>query len=154
MQLTSQCWIALGKNFPKYHRVLSKDKWSAQKLASVLLGLLLKAFIAKGEPIVFGLDDTIERRWGSKISKRGIYRDAVRSSKSHFVKCSGLRWLSLMVTTHLPWLEKGAYWALLVLTVLCPSERFYTDRGKVIKKLPHWAGQILVWISRRCADLD
>jgi hypothetical protein len=28
-----------------------------------------------------GLDDSIERRWGARIKKRGIYRDPVRSSK-------------------------------------------------------------------------
>ena len=27
-----------------------------------------------------GLDDSIERRWGARIKKRGIYRDPVRSS--------------------------------------------------------------------------
>jgi hypothetical protein len=32
-------------------------------------------------PVVIGFDDTIERRWGAKISARGIYRDPVRSSK-------------------------------------------------------------------------
>jgi hypothetical protein len=141
------------KNFPKYHRVLSQDKWSAKKLSGVLLDLVVKAFIPKTEPIVAAIDDTLERRWGSKISKRGIYRDPVRSSKSHFVKCSGLRWLSLMVTTHLPWLKAGAYWALPILTTLCPSERFYTDRGKPIKKLTDWAAQILSWLSRKSADL-
>jgi DDE superfamily endonuclease len=49
-----------------------------------------------GGPVVIGIDDTIERRWGAKIKARGIYRDRVRSSKGHFVKTSGLRWLSLM----------------------------------------------------------
>ncbi len=142
------------KNFPKYHRVLSQDKWSAQKLGEVLLGLVVQAFIPKGESIVVGLDDTIERRWGSKITKRGIYRDPVRSSKSHFVKCSGLRWLSLMVLTPLPWLKAGVYWALPVLTVLCPSERFYTDRKRPIKKLTDWASQVLSWLSRKCAKLQ
>ena len=141
------------KNFPKYHRLLSHDKWSAKKLSGVLLGLVVDAFIGKGAAIVLALDDTIERRWGSKISKRGIYRDPVRSSKSHFVKCSGLRWLSLMVTTQLPWLGAGIYWALPILTVLCPSERFYTDRGKSVKKLTDWAAQILSWLSRKCAEL-
>lgn len=67
------------RSFPKYHRVLSQDKWSAKKLSEVLLRLLVNAFIPKGQPLVFGLDDTIERRWGAKISKRGIYRDPVRS---------------------------------------------------------------------------
>lgn len=142
------------RNFPKYHRLLSQDKWSAKKLSGVLLGLVVNTFIPKGEPIVAALDDTIERRWGPKISKRGIYRDSVRSSKSHFVKCSGLRWLSLMVTTPLPWLEQGAHWALPILTVLCPSERFYTDRGKPVKKLTHWAAQIISWLSRKSAQLQ
>jgi len=90
---------------------------------------------------------------GLKISKRGIYRDAVRSSKSHFVKCSGLRWLSLMVTTNLPWLKEGKYWALPVLTVLCASKRFYEKKGKKPKKITDWADQILIWISRKCAGL-
>ena len=138
------------KNFPKYHRLLSQDKWSAKKLSGVLLGLLVKTFVPKGEALVFGLDDTIERRWGAKIRKRGIYRDPVRSSKSHFVKCSGLRWLSLMVLTPLPWLEKGVSWALPVLTVLCPSERFYKKQNKQTKKLTTWTVQILSWLSRKC----
>ena len=136
------------KNFPKFHRVLSKDKWSAFQLSSVLFRLILHAFIPKGEPIVLGIDDTVERRWGPKIKKRGIYRDPVRSSKSHFVKCSGLRWLSLMVLTPLPWLDTGVYWALPVLTVLCPSERFYIKQGKQVKKLTTWANQIISWLGR------
>jgi len=142
------------KNFPKYHRVLSHDKWSAKKLSGVLLGLVVNAFIAKGKPIVFALDDTIERRRGAKISKLGIYRDAVRSSKSHFVKCSGLRWLSLMVTTNLPWLQAGVYWALPVMTVLCPSDLYFTDRDKRVKKITDWAGQLLSWLSRKTKALQ
>ncbi|MCP4009701.1 MAG: transposase [Proteobacteria bacterium] len=142
------------KNFPKFHRVLSHDKWSAYRLSGVLLGLTINRFVPKGECLVFGLDDTIERRWGPKISKRGIYRDPVRSSKSHFVKCSGLRWLSLMVLAHLPWLRPGVCWALPVLTVLCPSERFYTAQGRPVKKLTDWAAQVLSWLGRKCAGLE
>ena len=100
------------------------------------------------------MDDTIERRWGRRINKRGIYRDPVRSSKSHFVKCSGLRWLSLMLLTSLPWLEAGVYWALPVLSALCPSERFYESSGKQPKKLTDWARQIITWLSRRCRGLN
>jgi len=140
--------------FPKFHRLLSLDKWSAKWLSGVLLKLLVNSFTAPGEPLVFGIDDTIERRWGRKISKRGIYRDPVRSSKSHFVKCSGLRWLSLMLLTKLPWLEAGVYWALPVLSALCPSERFYESRGKQPKKLTDWARQIITWLSRECKGLN
>lgn len=136
-------------NFPKYHRVLNRDKWSAFNLSGILFRLLVKAFVPIGEPIVAGIDDTIERRWGRKINKRGIYRDPVRSSKSHFVKCSGLRWLSLMILTPLPWLKAGVCWALPVMTVLCPSERFYTKKGKPVKKLTDWAKQMICWLGRQ-----
>ena len=39
----------------------------------------LAVFVPDG-PVVVGIDETIERRWGPKISARGIYRDPVRSS--------------------------------------------------------------------------
>ena len=142
------------KNFPKYHRVLSQDKWSAFQLSKVLFGLVIQTFVPNGKALVLGMDDTIERRWGRKITKRGIYRDPVRSSKSHFVKCSGLRWLSLMVLTSLPWLASGVCWALPVLTVLCPSERYYTKRDKTVKKLTTWARQMIIWLGRNCKDLQ
>ena len=131
----------------------STARWSARRVAHRLLGLLVAAFVREG-PVVIGLDDTIERRWGAKISKRGIYRDPVRSSKSHFVKCSGLRWLSLMLLTGLPWLEAGVFWALPVLTALCPSERFYKSRGKQPKKLTDWARQLITWLSRNATALN
>jgi hypothetical protein len=62
-------------SFAVYHRVLS----TAQRVAHWLLGLLVATFVREG-PVVIGLDDTIERRWGAKIKVRGIYRNPVRSS--------------------------------------------------------------------------
>ena len=85
-------------------------------------------------------------RWGRKISARGIYRDAVRSSHSHFVKCSGLRWLSLMWLTPIPWAQR--VWALPVLTVLAPSERYCREQNIRHKKLTDWARQILLLLRR------
>ena len=64
--------------------------------------MLLDAFMPKG-PVLLGLDDSIERRRGKCISAKGIYRDPVRSSKGHFVKASGLRWLSLMLLVPISW---------------------------------------------------
>ena len=52
--------------------------------------LILDRLVPDG-PVVIGIDDTIERRWGQKIAARAIYRDPVRSSKEQFVKTSGLR---------------------------------------------------------------
>ncbi|MGI4798910.1 MAG: hypothetical protein ACRYG8_33695 [Janthinobacterium lividum] len=67
----------------------------------LLLGLLITAF-APTRPLVLGIDDTIERRRGKRISAKGIYRDPVRSSHGHFAKASGLRWLSLMLLVPIP----------------------------------------------------
>lgn len=50
----------------------------------------MEAFISKG-PLVVGIDETLERRKGPKIHAKGVYRDPLRSSHSHFVKASGLR---------------------------------------------------------------
>ena len=71
-----------------------------------------------------------------------------------FVKCSGLRWLSLMLLTNLPWLEAGIVWALPFLTVLCPSEKFYTKQGKKVKKLTDFARQMIIWLGRKKACLQ
>jgi hypothetical protein len=107
-------------NFARYHAVLNRARWSALAASRILLDLLIDRFAGDG-PIVIGLDDTIERRWGAKIKARGIYRDPVRSSHGHFVKASGLRWLSAMLLVPLPW--AGRVWALPFLTILVPSQR-------------------------------
>src|SRR3990172_2052641 len=83
--------------FAQYHQVLSRAVWSPLAMTPILMKLLVSAFAQGSEPLVFGIDPTIERRWGAKIAARGIYRDAVRSSQNHFVKTSGLRWISLML---------------------------------------------------------
>ncbi|HZE16723.1 MAG TPA: transposase, partial [Mycobacterium sp.] len=101
--------------FARYHEVLNRARWDARALARQLLLHLLGQLLPSG-PVVIGIDDTIERRWGAKIKARGIYRDPVRSSKGHFVKTSGLRWLSLMVVVPIPW--SGRNWALPFLTIL------------------------------------
>ena len=96
--------------------------------------------------MVFGIDETLEPRRGPKIKSLGIYRDAVRSSRSHLVKASGLRRVSLMWLGHVPW--AGRYWALPFLTVLAPSERYYRQRGRGHKKLTDWARQMIVQLRR------
>jgi DDE superfamily endonuclease len=95
---------------------------------------------------VLGIDDTIERRRGKRIAAKGIYRDPVRSSKSHFVKASGLRWLSLMLLAPIPW--AGRMWALPFLTALAPSERYCRERGRRHKKLTDWARQMALQARR------
>ena len=87
--------------FALHHHVLNRASWSSLKASQVLLNMLIRCLDTCIGPLIFGIDETIERRWGKRISKRGIYRDAVRSNKGHMVKVSGLRWISLMWLT--PW---------------------------------------------------
>jgi DDE superfamily endonuclease len=131
--------------FVNYHRVLNRAAWSGRAAARVLLGLLLDAFVPTG-PVVLGLDDTIERRRGKRIMAKGIYRDPVRSSKSFFVKTTGLRWLSLMLLAPIPW--AGRVWALPFLTALAPSERCCREHGRRHKKLTDWARQLVAQARR------
>ena len=95
--------MGLGQpsTFTNFHRVLNRNRWSSRAAAKRLLHLLLGTFVPKG-PVVIGIDETIERRWGPKIKARGIYRDPVRSSRGHFVKASGLRWISVMLLAPVP----------------------------------------------------
>jgi hypothetical protein len=143
------CLRVTGKSeemlFQNYHRVLNRARWSAIEAARVLLRMLVNAFAISGE-LVIGLDDTIERRRGAKIKAKGIYRDPVRSSQSHFVKASGLRWLCSMLLVEIPW--AGCVWGLPFLTVLCPSERYYTERKRRHQRLTDRAWQVIQLITR------
>ena len=127
-------------------------------------------FVPDG-PVVVGIDETIERRWGPKISARGIYREGgsqvspsllpyrrvasvacgtgskpVRSSHGHFVKASGLRWISVMLLAPIPW--AGRIWGLPFLTALAPSERYARQAGRRHKPLADWGRQLLLLASR------
>lgn len=108
------------RQFVNVHRILNRAAGCPRSGSRILLTRLVGAFAPHG-PVVLALDDTIERRWGRRIRARGIYRDPVRSSDSHFVKASGLRWMSLMLLAPIPW--AGRVWALPFLTGLVPSER-------------------------------
>jgi hypothetical protein len=136
--------------FCTFHRILNRAAWSSRAAAGRLLILLIEAFVTSSAPVVIGLDDTIERRWGAKISARGIYRDPVRSSKGHFVKASGLRWLSAMLLVRVPWADR--IMALPFLTLLAPSKRFYAGKSREPKTLLDWARQAALQIHRWLPD--
>jgi hypothetical protein len=136
--------------FQNYHRVLNRANWSSRALSRILLDMVLRAFVPADAPVVVGIDETIERRQGAKIAAKGIYRDPVRSSKEHFVKTSGLRWVSLQVLAPIPWVER--VWALPFLTALAPSERYYQRRGKRHKKLTDWGRQLIRQLRRWLPD--
>ncbi len=142
--------LSLETHFQNYHRVLNRAVWCSQEASHILLNQLVSVFASQG-PIILGLDDTIERRRGARIKAKGIYRDPVRSSHGHFVKASGLRWLSLMLLAPIPW--AGRTWALPFLSVLAPSERYYGGKARRHKKLTEWARQVTLqarrWLPNR-----
>jgi hypothetical protein len=133
------------RRFCRYHRVLSRAAWSSRQASRVLLGLLVETFVPEG-PLVVGIDETLERRRGKKIAAKAIYRDPVRSSHSHFVKTSALRWVCVVLLTEVRWASR--VWALPFLSALAPSERYAREAGQRHKSLTEWAWQLLMVVRR------
>jgi hypothetical protein len=93
--------LSQEQHFQTYHRVLNRARWSSLQASRILLSVLIKSFAPPGV-LVSAIDDTIERRRGGQSKAKGSYRHPVRSAHSHFVKASGLRWLSLMLPVRVP----------------------------------------------------
>jgi hypothetical protein len=134
------------ERFHRYHRFLSRASWSSLEVGRVLLGLLVEAFVPEGSPLVVGIDETLERRWGKRIAAKGVYRDPVRSTHETFVKSSGLRWVCVMLLVEVPWASR--VWALPFLSALAPSERYAAKRGRRHKKITEGAWQLLLVLRR------
>jgi hypothetical protein len=134
------------KQFQNYHRVLNRAKWSSRERSHRLLALLVRLFFPGNEPLIMGMDETIERRRGRTIAARGVSRDPVRSRKEFFVKTHGLRWIALMLLTPIPWARR--VWALPFLTVLAPSERYHEERQMQHKTITDWAWQMILHVVR------
>ena len=58
------------KRFEKYHRVLSRARWSGFQGAKILLGLLVP--VAAGMANVVGVDETVERRRDGGLRPRAV----------------------------------------------------------------------------------
>jgi hypothetical protein len=138
--------LAGERGFGAYHRVLSRARWSGLALSRILLHQLAAAFVPEGAELVFAIDETLERRRGARIQAKGLYRDNARSSKSVHVKAHGLRWISVMLLTSVPWATR--LWALPVLTLLTPSERCCQARRQRYKRVSHWARQAMLLLRR------
>lgn len=141
-----------AKDYSLFHQVLNRSRWSPIKASEALLGLMVKCWSEKVVQqtegyVVFAMDEHIERRQGGKIRAKGVYRDAVRSTKRKFVKTSGLRWICLCWIGGPCWLKR--LWALPFLTVLAPSAGYakWHKQGKH-KKLTDWARQMVYQTHR------
>ena len=54
------------RNYARYHHVLDRAAWSPLRVSQVLLKLLLQHLDRGDCPLVFGIDETLERRQGPR----------------------------------------------------------------------------------------
>jgi hypothetical protein len=125
--------------FQRYHDVLSRAAWSPLRLARRLLGLLVAAFAPEGG-LTLVIDETLERRWGRKITKRSHHRDPVASSRKMQVVAAGLRWVVTALVVQVPWTRR--HWALPFLSQLAPSEKTDAKQRRRHKTMAHRARQV------------
>jgi len=135
---------ATERHFTNDHRVLNRATWSTRQGSRMLWGVLVTFLVPPGATIVLGADDTVERRRGRKITAKGCYREAVRSTKKHVIRCFGLKWVSMMLFVPVPWSQR--VWALPFLTALCrPAEK---DSLRRHKTSVDWVRQMVKQVRR------
>jgi hypothetical protein len=115
-----------------------------------LLLLIVETFVPAGACVDLVIDETLERRWGSKISKRGHYRDSALSSRERSVSSPGLRWIVMAVVVSLPWTKQR--WALPFLCVLATTPEVSERLGKRHKTVGMWAHQMISLVRRWLPD--
>ena len=136
-------------SFSLYHQVFNRARWSALKGSRHLLSMLVQTFEAAGGSLTFvpesssgqAIDETLERRWGRRIHKRGHYRDSLASSRKRSVSTSGLRWIVLTLVVTPPW--SGRPWALPVLSVPAPTPQVSERLGRRHKTIAQWTRQMI-----------
>ena len=133
-------------SFSLYHQVLNRARWSALKGSRRLLSLLVQTFDTLGGTLTFVIDETLERRWGPRLKKRGHYRDALASRRKHAVTTSGLRWIVLALVITPPW--SCRCWALPVLSLPAPTPGVSERLGLRHKTIAQWARQMIRVIRR------
>jgi DDE superfamily endonuclease len=133
------------RHYGNYYRLLSRVGWSGLEGGRILLGLIV-TLLLRGQCLVIGIDETLERRWGKRIWGLGVYRDPVKSSQKHKVKSSGVRWQVMQVLVRLPWSQR--VWGLPFLSVLAPSQTTPRVGNRAYKSSLDWAIQMVTVVSR------
>jgi hypothetical protein len=137
-------------HWSNFHQVLNRAQWSPLALSRQLLLLIVETFVPADASVDLLIDETLERRWGPKISKRGHYRDSALSSRKRSVSSPGLRWMVMAVVVTLPWTKQK--WALPFLCVLTTSPEVSEQLGKRHKTVAMWAQQMISLVRRWLPD--
>lgn len=132
-------------HWSSFHQVLNRARWSPLAASRCLLLLIVSTLLPAGAVIEIAIDETLERRWGPQIHKRGHYRDSALSSRHQSVSSPGLRWIVMAVVVSVPFCPQP--WALPFLAVLATtpgvSEQFglrhhtVGDRARQMVRLVH-----------------
>lgn len=134
-------------DWAKYHHVLNRAQWSGLALSARLLLLLVATWApAPANGITVDVDETLERRWGPRIRKRGHWRDSLASSQRVNVSSSGLRWLVFALVVTVPWTPYTL--ALPFLSVLLTTPKVSAQLGRQHKTVAHVTGQVVIWLRR------
>jgi hypothetical protein len=136
----------MAGNWSSFHQVLNRARWSPLAVSRQLLLLIVATFVPAGASVDLVIDETLERRWGSKISKRGHYRESALSSRKQSVSSPGLRWIVMAVVVTLPWTKQR--WALPFLCVLATTPEVSERLGKRHKTVAMWAQQMISLVRR------
>jgi len=140
----------MAGNWSSFHQVLNRARWSPLAVSRQLLLLIVATFVPAGASVDLVIDETLERRWGGKISKRGHYRDSALSSRERSVSSPGLRWIVMAVVVTLPWTKQR--WALPFLCVLATTPEVSERLGKRHKTVAMWAYQMVSLVRRWLPD--
>ncbi len=135
-----------ASNWSLFHQVLNRARWSPLAVSRQLFLLIVETFVPAGACVDLVIDETLERRWGSKISKRGHYRDSALSSKQRSVSSPGLRWIVMAVVVTVPWTKQRS--SLPFLCVLATTPEVSDQLGKRHKTVGMWAHQMISLVRR------
>jgi hypothetical protein len=140
------CGLEAAPHSGKYHRLLSRDRWSPLRLSRLLLTQLVNSFVPAGTPLVFLGDDTLERRRGKQIRYKGWFRDPVRSTGAKTVVTLGIRWFCLCVLVPVPW--SGRPWALPFFAVPVLSAKTCQRLKRRHRSSVQWLQRVVLWLCR------
>ena len=93
-------------HFSTFHQVLNRARWSPLQASRHLLTRIRETFVPAGGPLDIVSDETLERRWGTTIRKRGHDRDSALSSHERSVSSPGWRWIVVAVVVQVPWTQQ------------------------------------------------
>jgi len=138
-------------DWAKYHHVLNRARWSGLQVSQLLLVLLIATWCPTGQ-VTLAVDETLERRWGPQIRKRGHWRDSLASSRQVNVSSSGLRWLVFALVVTVPWTPYAV--ALPFLSVLLTTPKVSAALGHRHKTTARVTGQVVIWLRRTLPGRD